>query len=169
MKLNSELAKMAKIHGICENWHLELKNETDIDNMLEMYVKGIDFCLSNDFPTNDFIRKNFKGKMESHGIHLDETLRVISEPKTIALGKCSGTVKAENFDVCEIFIKNESEVTVMAKGNSFVMIDVFDNAKVHIFTYDNAKVYINRYGGQITESTNETSVIKIIEKNKKTY
>ena len=169
MKLNYELAKQAKAHGICENWYLELKNENNIDKMLDMYVKGIDFCLSNDYPSNHFIAKNFKGKMEKHGIHLDEVLDTIGQPKVIALGKCKGIINAESFEVCEVFIKNESELIVMAKENSFVMIDIFDNAKVHIFTYDNAKVCVNRYGGQITESTNENSIIKIIEKNKKTY
>lgn len=169
MKLNYELAKQAKAHGICENWYLELKNENNIDKMLDMYVKGIDFCLSNDYPSNHFIRKNFKGKMEKHGIHLDETLNIVSEPKVIALGKCTGKIELDSFDVCEIFVKNESNLTIVAKGNSFVMIDLFDNSTIDVHTYDNAKVCINRYGGQVDEYKNENSEIKLIEKNKKTY
>lgn len=169
MALNTNLAKMAKKHGICENWYMTLKNENDIDKMLEMYVKGIDFCLSNDYPSNDFIHDNFKGKMEKHGIHLDEVLDIESKPTIIALGKCKGMITSNLFDVCQIFAKHESELIITAHGNSFVMIDIFDNAKVTIFAYDNAKVCINRYGGKVTQSKNENSIIKVIEKNQKTY
>lgn len=169
MNLSHELAKQAKRNGICEDWYLALKNEKDIDNLLDMYIKGIDFCLSNDFPSNHFIAKNFKGKMEKHGIHLDEVLEIESENKVITLGKCTGTIELDSFDVCEIFVKNESNLTIVAKGNSFVMIDLFDNSIIEVHAYDNAKVCVNRYCGQINEYENEKSTIKIIEKHKKTY
>lgn len=169
MKLNNELAKQAKIHGICDDWYLQLKNETEIDKMIEMYIKGIDFCLSNNFPSNDFIRKNFKGKMESHGIYLDEDFNVVSMPKVVSLGKCGGIIEADNFDICEIFIKNESNIKVIARANSFIMIDIFDNTNLEIVASDNARVCVNHYGGIIYQSSSDKSTIKIIEKNKKTY
>jgi hypothetical protein len=169
MKLNNALAKEAKKHGICEDWYLELKNENNIDSMLDMYVKGIDFCLSNDYPSNDFIRKNFKGKMETHGIHLDEMLNIVSQPKVIALGNCFGTVETNDFEACEIYLKHNSEIVVMASRNSFVMIDIFDDSKLTVFAYDNSKVCINRYGGQVIQTANQNASIKIIEKNQKTY
>jgi len=169
MALNKELAKMAQKHGICENWYLQLKNENNIDKMLEMYVKGIDFCLSNNYPSNEFIRDNFKGKMEKHGIHLDEVLDLKSDSKVIVLGKCKGTLEVDCFDVCEVFVKHDSDIIIMAHDNSFVMVDIFDNAKVIIFTYDDAKVVVNRYGGTVTQSKNENSVIKVIDKNQNTY
>lgn len=169
MSISSELAKQAKRKGICEDWYLELKNETDTDSLLKMYIKGIDFCLSNDYPSNDYIRKNFKGKMEAHGIHLDEVIDFKNKKKVVALGKCLGTVVMNEFNVSEIFIKNNSEIVVMAHGNSFAMIDLFDDSKLTVFTYDNAKVFVNRYGGEITQTQNDNSTIKIVEKNKKTY
>lgn len=170
MNLSHELAKQAKKNGICEDWYLALKNEKNIDKMLEMYVKGIDFCLSNDYPSNHFIAKNFKGKMEKYGIHLDEVLCIESESKVIALGKCTGTIELFNFDVSEIFVKNECNLTLVAEGNSFVMIDVFDNSNIIIHAYDNAKFCVNRYGGTVEFARhNLTSQVKIIEKNKKTY
>ena len=169
MNLSHELAKQAKRNGICEDWYLALKNEKDINSLLDMYIKGIDFCLSNDYPSNHFIAKNFKGKMEAHGIHLDEVLDIVNEPTVVALGKCLGDIVTLEFEVCQVFVKHNSDIIIMANGNSFVMVDVFDDAKVLILAYDNAKVCVNRYGGTVTESKNENSAIKIIEKNKKTY
>ena len=169
MNLSHELAKQAKRNGICEDWYLALKNEKDIDSLLDMYIKGIDFCLSNDYPSNDFISKNFKGKMETHGIHLDEVLDIVNERKIIALGKTLGTVDINGFEVSEIFLKNNSEITILASGNSFVMVDIFDDAKVIVFASGDAKVCINRYGGNVFQYSKDDSCIKLIEKNKKTY
>lgn len=169
MNLSKELAKEAKKKGICEEWYFPLKNETNIDKLLEMYVKGIDFCLSNDYPSNHFIEKNFKGKMEKHGIHLDETFELKNEKIVIALGKCNGGIDVTGFNVSQIFIKNDSEISILAKDNSFVMIDLFDNTRLNVYAYNNSKVVINRYGGKISENISENAQIKIIEKHKKTY
>lgn len=169
MNLSHELAKQAKKHGICEDWYLTLKNEDNVNAMLEMYIKGIDFCLSNDYPSNHFIEKNFKGKMEKHGIHLDEIINIQNEAKVIALGKTFGTVEITGYVISEIFIKNNSEIVLTVKGNSFVMVDVFDDAKITVFAFDDAKVCVNHYGGKVHQSLKDNSQIKIIEKNKKTY
>ena len=169
MKLSNELARYAKIHGICEDWYLALKNENDINGLLDMYIRGIDFCLANDYPSNDFIANNFKGKMEAHGVHLDETLEIVNERKIIALGKSVGTIEINEFEVSEIFIKHDSELVLIASGNSFVMIDIFDNAKLTVLASDDAKVRINRYGGQVFQESIDDSFIKLTEKNKKTY
>jgi hypothetical protein len=169
MSISSELAKQAKIKGICQEWYLILKNEKDIDSLLDMYIKGLDFCLSNNYPSNDYISKNFKGKMESHGIHLNEFLDIVNERKVIALGKTTGTVKIKDYEVSEIFVKNNSELTIMASGNSFVMIDIFDDSKVIVFASDDAKVVIMKYGGRVLQDSKDDSCIKIIEKNKTTY
>ena len=169
MKISNELAKEAKKKGICQDWYLELKNETNIDSLLKMYVKGIDFCLSNDYPSNDYIRKNFKGKMEAHGIHLDENLNEANSHKVIALGECTGNVEINEFNVCEIFLKHKSKINVNATKNAFVMIDMFDDTLLTLTANGNAKVCINHYGGVFELIKSENAIIKVIEKNKKTY
>lgn len=169
MKLNKELAKQAKNHGICKEWHADLKSTEDIEKMLDMYLKGIDFCLSNDYPKNDFIRANFKGKMEHKGIHLDERLNVVNERKVVCLGNCFGTVETDSFHVSEVFVKNGSEIIITARGNSFVMIDMFDDSQVTVYVKDNAKVCINHYGGDFFRNEDNNGMIKVIEKYSKTY
>jgi hypothetical protein len=50
------------------------------------------------------------------------------------------------------------------------MIDVFDNAIVHIEAYNLAKVCVNRYGNAIiTQKSDDSARVKIVEKHKKTY
>lgn len=168
-KIGKELAKDAKINGICKDWYKDLKTTDDIDQLLDMYLRGIDFCLSNDYPTNDYIRANFKGKMEHKGIYLDDQLLAVNARKVVALGRCTGSIEVDEFNVCEVFIKHESEATVTAEGNSFVMIDMFDNSSLSVIAHDQAKVCVNHYGGEIIFRKEGKGVVKIIEKNKKTY
>jgi hypothetical protein len=170
MKLSKELANQAKRFNICQEWHDELKTLEDKKAMLEMYLKGIDFCLSNDYPTNEFIRANFKGMMEQFGVFLDDSIDLVNVEKCVALGQTKGCVETNNFGCSQIFVKHHSELTIIAKGDSFVMVDLFDNAVIHIQAHDRAKVCVNRYGdSRIDHKETDSGMVKIIEKHKKTY
>jgi len=170
MELSKELAKQAKRFNICQEWHDELKNLNDKKAMLEMYLKGIDFCLSNDYPSNEYIRANFKGEMEKFGVFLDDAIDLVNVDKCVALGKTKGRIVINDFGTSEIFVKHSSELTIIAKGDSFVMVDLFDDAVIHVQAHDRAKVCVNRYGNsQINHMQFDFGVVKIIEKLKKTY
>lgn len=169
MKIGKELAIAAKKKGICKEWFNSMKVLEDKDALIEMYVKGIDFCLANDFPSNDYIRTNFTGKMEAYGVHLDESLNTANDRRVVALGRCLGRIEVNGFSVSEIFVKHESDLLIVAKGNSFVMIDMFDNSKLHVIASADAKVCVNHYGGDLKTESCEDAIIKVIEKNKKSY
>lgn len=169
MSLSKELAKQAKTKGACKEGHDELLSLQDKDAMVELYLRKIDFCLSNEYPDNDFLRSHFKGTMEKHGVFLDDALKVENKPKCVCLGACSGDVLVDGFNVCEVFAKHDSKLTISARGNAFVMVDVFDNSTIIVQAYDRAKVCVNRYGGTIHDCAIDDATIKIREKNKKTY
>ena len=171
MSAAKELAKEAKKKGICKEWHGELRKLGDNKRaMLQMYIKGIDFCLMNDFPSNDYIRANFKGVMEDFGVFLDDpNLNITNFPKCVALGKTSGMVAVTGFQVCEVFTKHQSNITIEARDNAFIVVDVFDESTVIVHAHDRAKVCLNRYGGTINSESEDGAVVKIIEKHKKTY
>ncbi|OQA66927.1 MAG: hypothetical protein BWY38_01637 [Ignavibacteria bacterium ADurb.Bin266] len=169
-KISKELAKEAKKKGICESWYKELQTIEDKREMIAMYLKGIDFCLMNDYPSNDYIRLNFKDIINEFGIYLDDNFNVCNIRKCILLGSTKGYIEINNFNVSEIFVKNESILNITAKNNSFVMIDAFDNSKTTVKAQDNAKVCINKYGNATIDSIkNDLAIVKIIEKNKKIY
>ena len=118
----------------------ELKTLEDKRAMVQMYLNGIDFCLSNDYPNNDYIRANFKGVMEEFGVFLDDNIDLVNVKKCVALGATKGRIEVNGFGVSEIFIKHESALNIIAKDNAFVMIDVFDDGVVMINAQDNAKI-----------------------------
>jgi hypothetical protein len=87
----------------------------------------------------------------------------------VCLGATQGHIDVSGFEVCEIFAKHNSELNVVAKDNAFVVIDIFDEAVVSIHASDRAKVCVNHYGGSITKDAMGDAIVKIREKNKKTY
>lgn len=169
MNIGKELANLAKKKGICKEWYNSMKGLDDKDSLIEMYVKGIDFCLANDFPSNDYIRANFAGKMEAYGVHLDELLNTANDRRVIALGNCRGRIEINAFGVSEVFLKHESDLVVVAKDHSFVMIDMFDNSRLHVIASADAKVCVNHYGGDLITEKNDDALVRVIQKNKKTY
>ncbi len=169
MNLPKELAKQAKKKGICEEWYNQLKSLDDKDAMADMYLRGIDFCLRNDYPSNDFIQKHFGDVAPKHGVFVDVAIDVTNRPKCVCLGTCSGRVEVDGFNVCEVFVKHDSELNIIVKDNAFVMVDIFDNANVMIHANNRAKVCVNRYGGNVIDNAADDAVVKLREKNKKTY
>ena len=45
MEVNKRLARDAKKKGICEEWHDRLLDTKGKDELIKMYLEGIDFCL----------------------------------------------------------------------------------------------------------------------------
>jgi hypothetical protein len=171
MNISKELAKQAKQLGICKEWHNELKKLSDKREMAEMYIKGIDFCLSNDYPNNKYICANFGEIMHDFGIFVDDTIELKNPERCIALGNTTGNIEIDSYSVCEVFVKHYAELTIKAKDNAFVVIDMFDNSVVNIAAENRARICINKYlGSEIRGHIQlDFSVIKINEKNKKSY
>lgn len=171
MKLNKELALEAKRNGICSEWFNRLLNTEDKGELIKMYLEGIDFCLSNEYPSNAYIRENFVGTCEAYGVFLDEPINALNSRQVVALGACEGSAEYTAYSVGQVFIKHDSKLQIVASGNAFVMVDVFDNTEVTVTAKENAKVCVNQYGGSITTETGSegNAVIKVIRKTSKTY
>jgi hypothetical protein len=172
MKLNKELALEAKKHNICEDWFNDLLHTEGKERLIEMYLDGIDFCLSNEYPSLSFIKQNFVGVMEKYGIFLDGNINSLNFRHVVALGSCEGIAEYTGFEVGQVFVKHESKLTIKASGNAFVMVDMFDQSEVEIVASENAKVCVNHYGGElstITDSEPGNAIIKVIRKHSKTY
>lgn len=171
-KLNKDLAQRARQLCICREWHDELLTLDNKHEMVEMYLRGIDFCLSNEFPTNDYIKQHFGSVAREHGIFVDDIFTMHKQlRKVVCLGTTRGRITLDDFDICEIFAKHTSQVEIYASNHSFAMVDVFDASIVKIHACDDAKICVNHYYGdsKIDFTTDGNAVVKIREKNKTTY
>lgn len=148
MELIEQLKTDGINKGLCRLWQMKLHKELSIEELVNLYIKGIDFCISEDYPTLDFLRENFKGKSEPFGVFIDDELPPTqNKPDIVLNGACKAMLEYDGYSVSRLYVRHDSEVAVIASDNAIVTIDLFDNAKLHLSVIGNdARVGINAYG-----------------------
>ena len=171
MELNDYILKKALEADICKPWAEQIAAAPNVDELLEMYVKGIDFCLEKDFPTAPDLVKLAGDKLDEYGIYVDQPELALKNSKfTVLLGSCIADLHYDQFSVGQVFVKHDSSCEVSASGNSFIVIDCFDNSNLDVKAYDNSKILINIYGNsKVARHTVGNGIIKLVQKNKSTY
>ena len=160
-----QIQKEAQALGACSPGLDDLKQVGDNKaGLIQLYLKKLEFCLENDFPSKDFIREHGKGIMESFGVFLDDRINLTNYSKCVALGKTTGNVIVTSYGVSQVYAKHTSDLVIEASDNAFVMVYVYDDAKVTVNAHDRAKVYFNRYGGKIATANDGQAVVKVAEK-----
>ena len=133
-ELSIVLREMARTQRkpLCDEWYGEWKDNCGVDILLNKYVRGIDFCIENDYPSLDFIRRNFKKEdLHRHHIYLDEEVS-LNESESgyyVFLGHCTGTAWFTGFVAVTIYMRHDSNI----------WIDAFDGARVMTMLYDKSK------------------------------
>ena len=169
MELVQQLKQDGIAKGLCQPWQNKLRDGVSMKRLVDLYVRGIDFCIKNDYPTLDFIRENFKGKCEPYGVFVDEQeLDLRNVPDVVLQGDCKGTLSYSGYSVCRAYIRHNSDATIKVYGNAYLTVDVFDNANLVLAVAGtNARVLVNKYGDARVECSGVG--IKVVFKNKKTY
>lgn len=148
MELIQQLKQDGIDKGLCRLWQGKLRAGLSTEELAKLYIKGIDFCISEDYPTLDFIREHFKGKCEPYGVYVDDEIpQTSNKPDMVLNGACKAMLEYDGFSVSRLYVRHDSEVAVVISENAIVSIDLFDNAKIHISVIGNeARVNINAYG-----------------------
>jgi hypothetical protein len=170
MEINKYILHKALLAGICKEWAVQISQACDVQDLLKMYVAGIDFCLKNNFPSNTDLLRLGGVELGKHGIYLDTEVEIYDKPFVVLLGASSGEITIGGYSVSEIFIKDQSSANVQVTGNAFVIIDCFDSTNLSITASDNCKLLINVYGcAAVTHTSQDKATVKIVNKNKATY
>lgn len=53
MELVQQLKEDGKAKGLCRMWQMKLKTGLDYEQLIQLYIRGIDFCISENYPTLD--------------------------------------------------------------------------------------------------------------------
>ncbi len=172
MKISKELTRMALRSGAkkdCTTYQ-RLVAAKKPEEAVKIYLDEINFCLANDFPSNDYILKHFGDIVRLYNIFIDDNIAIVNPKQLVTLGKTYGTIKIEDYNVCNAYIKHSSKLKIKSEGHSYVMIDVFDNAVVEVEASQESQICINRYGfSKVIYNEQDNGSVKIIEKNKATY
>lgn len=171
MELIEQLKKDGIDKGLCQLWQGKLKAGLTTEELAKLYIQGIDFCISNDYPTLDFLRKHFKGQCEPFGVYVDDDIDyAYNKPDMVLNGDCRAIIGYGEYSVSRLYVRHTSEIIVVVEDNAMLTLDVFDNAKVHLMvTSPKAKVIVNTYGNGAAIDNQGQSNYTIVHHDKPTY
>lgn len=147
-KLNNELKKQAVGYGLCEKWTDDWSENHNKQELIDMWLRGIDFAIENNYPTNKFIKEHFESELlkENH-IFVDSPFHEANlDGKVVLCGNSDGVLEYNRFATCDIYVRHECHAQILASGYSKVFINLYDGASVDIEQSEAAKVYVYRHG-----------------------
>lgn len=153
INVSDQLKNKAAGLGLCEEWTNNW-GRPDKDELVDKYIRGIDFAIKHDFPSTSYMKEHFNGIMQKHGVFVDENIEQHNPSIMVANGKCKGYVNFDNFGTGRLYIRHDSNITVKASGLSKIFISTYDNCKLNIDCTDEAIVYVYKHRGNITYSGN---------------
>lgn len=161
MKNLSERLKNEAIGlGMCDRYRNEWVGTASKDEMAEKFVRAQDFCIRHDWPTPEFIKKNFGDIMHAHGIFADESFNVSGVPTLICVGKCDGFVILERNLSSDIYVRHQSKLRVDVRGISRAFVSIYDDAEVWVSAGDRAKAFVYIHGKRCKAHTEGDVVIR---------
>ena len=145
MNVGKEIALEAKKKNICKEWFSEMTKQSDIKKLCEMYFKGDDWSMKNDFPSLDILRK-FKGNSDQFGLHTDFNGLLKDKKNTALFGESEVTIDYSGYFAGTLIIRHDSKAKIQISENAYLVINLLDNAFVEIEATDHAKVHVFQYG-----------------------
>ena len=155
MNVSADLKNKAILLGLCDQWQAEWKPDTSKDDLVEKYIKGLDFCIEHNYPSNEYMLKHFDGIMQRHGVYVGDEVELINSKQVVLNGECTEKIEYNGFSVGNIYIRHFSDIKIVASGNAKVFVSLYDLANLEIKCSENAKVIVNRFGsGKIIHAGN---------------
>lgn len=154
-ELNKTLRDRARVLGLCDQWYGEWEKEETKQELIEKYLKGIDFCIKHDYPTLPFIKANFnKAQLLLKGIFLDENVDASNLKTAVLLGESKGELRYYGLSVGNVYLRHQSEVTIEVNDGARVFIEVYENCKLKVVSVGNSKAFVYWHGGEVAASGN---------------
>ena len=153
--LSARLKEEAISLGLCTQWQREWNEHSSDSELLEKYIRGIDFCIAHDWPSPKFIRKHFdKAFLHQWGLFVDETVALSRRSTLVFLGSCSGCLAVDGIELKNVYIRHRGNVSIEAKGHARVYVSIYDDVKLSCVCDDGAKIFVYQYGGSVEASGN---------------
>lgn len=141
--LNKILKKEAIDHGLCAKWQRDWKEGCDRNGLIAKYKEGIDFCIANEYPANDFIKKNFTREMlRENNVLVDDEYSMLNARVCVLQGASKSNLRYNGWNAGTLYVRHTSKAIITARQMSFVIVHLFNDAKVECQTYDKASIVV---------------------------
>lgn len=136
-ELNRILRNKAIKFGLCDDWQQNIWNkDLSVPELLQIYIKGFDFSVKNDWLDYDFIKEVMsKEDLHEANIFIDENLDITMTDSGYAvfLGRCGCTLNVSGMKVVTVYVRHNSNVDVNATGGAMVFVHCYDDAEAIIY------------------------------------
>ena len=143
-ELNILLRDQADELGVCEKFREVWSDDFSRQDLVAFYKRGIEFCIDNSFPSDDFIKKHFdKELLERNNIFMDG-FGVVSNGNGVYVcnDNSKGTLRFSGMDVATVYVMGNSSVSIEAYDLSKVFIDLLDGAELSAVQKGSSAVYV---------------------------
>lgn len=146
--LSETLKQQAISLGLCQQWRRQW-GECDQQELIDKFKKGIDFCIENQYPANEFIKENFdRSLLHENLIFVDEHINIGYAPSGVYIlnGECSGTLHFREWAAATVYVRHTSKVSIIAEDFAKVFVRLYDEGETDIYDVGDAvvKVYDRR-------------------------
>ena len=149
-ELNNLLRNKARQLGLCDQWYKDWNDNETMQQLLEKYLRGIDFCIKHDYPRLEFVREVFpKDILSKNGIFLDSCIDACNLSAGVALGNSMGRFRYIGTSTGTVYVRHSSEVTIEVSGGSKVFIEAYDHCIVRVVADKYSKAFVYWHGGMI--------------------
>lgn len=138
---------------LCAEISGKLRTLTQFSQLAELYFKGDDWALKNNFPSAELVR-TYKGGISPYGLLVDDNKSYQNIRNIAFFGKSESELNYKAFSVGLIIVRHDSTLKLKVSDNAVVYLNLLDNAKVEIECTGNGKVQIFHYGGNFSYSGN---------------
>lgn len=151
MNVSEMLKEQAVNLGLCVAWAKEWGSPTK-EQLVDMYIKGLDFCILHNYPSNEFIKNNFGKIAEDKGVFTDAKVDLLNPSITILNGNCTGQVVLTGFASRDIHVRHNSNVKIIVRDFAKAFVRVYDKGHAVIENESDSRSFLYQKGGTATVS-----------------
>lgn len=118
--------------GLCKEWQNAWQENSTMQELINKYLRGIDFCLQRHWPSNDFIESHFpQDLLTENGILCNGTHSFLNPPSPcVILGDSHAVIRINGDNGARIYVNDNSQVEVKVKSAEKVIIEVRGHASL---------------------------------------
>lgn len=135
--------------GLCRQWTQEWADGTTKDEMVEKFVRGLDFCIKHDWPSPEVMQRDFGDVMHKYGVWANEPVCVKNTPTVVLNGACQCDAVYDGCASGDIYVRHTSTLNLRIGFLAKAFVTMRDQSRVSIEAEEGTTVCVYQYGGEI--------------------
>lgn len=134
--LSRQLRSEADSLGLCDEWHNAWRDDSTQQELINKYLRGIDFCLRHHWPSNGFIKAHFDlALLRKNNILVDDKRSLLNPPIAVILGSSKATIRVDGNNPARIYLNDDSETTLYVNASAKIITETRGNARLTVIPW----------------------------------